>query len=66
LGRSLDAVIAFTPVNCHGRRLRKRYAMVRDHLSTFLDHPGVAVDNNATERELRPTAKLSSPRRWFG
>jgi transposase len=53
---SLDTIIALTPVNRDGRRLRKRYAKVRDHLFTFLDHPEVAADNNSSERELRPTA----------
>jgi transposase len=56
LERSLDAVIALAPVSRDGRRLRKRYAKVRDHLFTFLDHPEVAADNNSSERELRPTA----------
>ena len=56
LERSLDTIIALTPVNRDGRRLRKRYAKVRDHLFTFLDHPEVAADNNSSERELRPTA----------
>jgi transposase len=56
LERSLDAIIALAPVNRDGRRLRKRYAKVRDHLFTFLDHPEVAADNNSSERELRPTA----------
>ena len=36
--------------------MRKRYATVRDHLFTFLDHPEAAADNNSSERELRPTA----------
>jgi hypothetical protein len=31
LERSLDAVIALAPINRDGRRLRKRYAKVRDH-----------------------------------
>lgn len=56
LERSLDAVMALQPGNRHGRRLRKRYAKVRDHLFTFLDHPEVPPDNNGSERELRPTA----------
>jgi transposase len=56
LERSLDAVIALAPVNRDGQRLRKRYAKVRDHLFTFLDHPELAADNNSSERELRPTA----------
>ena len=56
LQRALDAVIALQPTNRHGRRLRKRYAKVRDHLFTFLDHPEVPPDNNGSERERRPTA----------
>jgi transposase len=36
--------------------LRKRYAAVREHLFTFLEHPEVTADNNGSERELRPTA----------
>ena len=30
--------------------------MQHTHLLTFLDHPEVGADNNASERELRPTA----------
>lgn len=53
---SLDAVMARAPITRDGQRLRKRYARVRDHLFTFLDHPEIAADNNSSERELRPTA----------
>ena len=53
---ALDAVMARAPTNRDGRRLRKRYAKVRHHLFTFLDHPEVTADNNSSERELRPTA----------
>jgi transposase len=56
LERDLDAVMALAPENRHGKRLRKRYAKVRDCLFTFLEHPEVAPDNNGSERELRPTA----------
>jgi len=56
LDHDLDAVMALAPVNRHGRRLRRRYGKVRDHLFTFLDHPEIAADNNGSERELRPTA----------
>jgi transposase len=56
LDRDLDAIMALVPENRHGKRLRKRYAKVRDHLFTFLDHPEVPPDNNGSERELRPTA----------
>lgn len=56
LDRDLDAIIGLAPENRHGRRLRKRYAKVRDSLFTFLEHPEVAPDNNGSERELRPTA----------
>jgi transposase len=53
---ALDAVMALAPTNRHGQRLRKRYGKLREHLFTFLDHPEVTADNNASERELRPTA----------
>ncbi|KDM65137.1 transposase [Acidiphilium sp. JA12-A1] len=56
LDHDLDAVMALAPINHHGRRLRRRYGKVRDHLFTFLDHPDIAADNNGSERELRPTA----------
>ena len=56
LEHALDAVMALAPTDRDGRRLRKRYAKVRDHLFTFLDHPELAADNNSSERELRPTA----------
>jgi transposase len=56
LDRDLDAIMALAPTHRDGRRLRKRYARVRDHLFTFLDHPEIAADNNSSERELRPTA----------
>ncbi len=56
LDRDLDAIMALAPENRHGKRLRKRYAKVRDHLFTFLEHPEVPPDNNGCERELRPTA----------
>jgi hypothetical protein len=48
--------MAMTPVDRDGQPLRKRYARLRDHLFTFLDHPEIAADNNSSERELRPTA----------
>jgi transposase len=56
LERELDAVMALAPTQRDGRRLRKRYGKLRGHLFTFLDHPEVSADNNASERELRPTA----------
>lgn len=56
LERDLDAVMVLAPTNRDGRRLRKRYGKVREHLFTFLTHPEVTADNNGSERELRPTA----------
>lgn len=56
LEHALDAVMTLVPTARDGRRLRKRYAKVRDHLFTFLDHPELAADNNSSERELSPTA----------
>jgi len=56
LERDLDAVMVLAPTNRHGLRLRKRYGLLREHLFTFLDHPEVTADNNASERALRHTA----------
>ncbi len=54
--REMDAIMALAPTNKEGKRLRKRYAKVRNHLFTFLQNPEVDPDNNSSERELRPTA----------
>ena len=56
LEREMTAIMALTPTNPHGKRLRKRYGKVRNSLFTFLDHPDVPPDNNGSEREVRPTA----------
>jgi transposase len=56
LDRDLDAIMVLAPSHHDGRRLRKRYGKLREHLFTFLDHPEIAADNNSSERELRPTA----------
>jgi transposase len=56
LDHALNVIMGLAPTNSHGRRLRKRYGKLRSHLFTFLDHPDVPPDNNASERELRPTA----------
>jgi transposase len=56
LDRELDAIMVLAPTNPHGRRLRKRYGKLRGDLFTFLEHPDAPPDNNASERELRPTA----------
>ncbi len=53
---ALDAVMALAPAHRDGQRLRRRYAKLRSHLFTFLDHPELPADNNSSERELRPTA----------
>ncbi len=54
--RELDVIMRLAPTNKEGKRLRKRYAKVRDHLFTFLENPDIDPDNNSSERELRPTA----------
>jgi len=56
LDRDVNTIMTLTPTNRHGRRLRKRYGKLRSHLFTFLEHPDAPPDNNASERELRPTA----------
>jgi len=54
--RELDVIMRLAPTNKEGKRLRKRYGKVRDHLFTFLENPDIDPDNNSSERELRPTA----------
>ncbi|MFL5288248.1 MAG: IS66 family transposase [Rhodopila sp.] len=56
LAHDLNAIMEVAPGNAHGKRLRKRYGKVRNSLFTFLEHPDAPPDNNASERELRPTA----------
>jgi transposase len=56
LDHELNAIMMLAPVNPHGKRLRKRYAKVRNSLFTFLEHPEAPPDNNGSERELQPTA----------
>src|SRR4051812_2921426 len=56
LERDLDAALALQPTDRHGRRLRKRYLAVRGSLFTFLEHPEAPLDNNRSERDLRPMA----------
>jgi transposase len=56
LEHDLNGVMVLAPTQRDGRRLRKRYGKVREHLLTFLSHPEITSDNNSSERELRPTA----------
>ena len=56
LNRELTRIMALSPVNRDGKRLRKRYHRIRNSLFTFLEHPEAPPDNNSSERELRPTA----------
>lgn len=42
----------------HARRLVKRLRRHEAELFTFLDHPGVASDNNHAERQLRPAVMV--------
>ena len=57
--RQLSELLMLKPDNKHGRRLQKRYGKVRRDLFTFLEHPDVPPDNNASERDLRPTAEVA-------
>jgi transposase len=56
LDHDLNVIMGLAPGNAHGQRLRQRYGKVRNSLFTFLEHPDAPPDNNASERELRPTA----------
>jgi transposase len=64
LDRDLDAIMALAPENQHGKRLRKRYAKIRGHLFTFLDHPEVPPDNNGSEREPQVAHRRNAWTRW--
>ena len=50
----LDALIETESENKNVKRLVKRLRRYRDASFTFLDHPGVPLDNNQAEREIRP------------
>ena len=54
--RDLNAVTGSGPTNPYGKRLRKRYGKVRNHLFSLLEHPEVPPNNNGSRRDLRPTA----------
>jgi transposase len=56
LDHDLNVIMGLAPINPHAKRLRKRYGKVRNSLFSFLEHPDAPPDNNASERELRPTA----------
>jgi transposase len=50
----LDDLCVLRYPNGNARRLAKRLQRHRDEIFTFLDHPGVAPDNNHAERQVRP------------
>jgi transposase len=51
----LDRLLAWPLLGKDAIRLRKRFIKHREHLFTFLHHPGVEPTNNACERALRPS-----------
>jgi len=53
LYRDLEAVLALSPQQEDGIRLRKRYLELRDNLFLFLDDPSIPATNNASEQALR-------------
>ena len=55
LERRMDAVMKLRPTNCHGIRLRKRFAKIRSNLFVFVTNRDVPYTNNASERALRPS-----------
>ena len=65
LDHDLDAIMALTPANCDGRSLRKRYARVRDHLFTYLDHPELAADRQQQRTRTQAHSHLPKSHRWL-
>ena len=49
-----DRLVATPPATPAEQAVGRRLAKQRDHLFTFLDHPGVDATNNLAERQLRP------------
>jgi transposase len=56
LDQEVGAALALDPTQTDGKRLRKRYAKVRNSLFTFLEDRELPPDNNGSEREIRPVA----------
>ena len=55
LDRRLDRIMAAVPIGEPGRKLRKRIAANRGHLSVFVTNRRVPYTNNVSERNLRPS-----------
>lgn len=55
LEKTANALLVADPrKDAEEERVRNRLFKQRDHLFTFLDHPGVDATNNLAERQLRP------------
>lgn len=54
LNEDADALFALDHADRQEEILYNRLTNQRDHLFTFLDHPGVDATNNLAERQLRP------------
>ena len=55
LDRRLDRIMAAVPIGEPGRKLRKRIAANRAHLSVFVTNRAVPCTKNVSERNLRPS-----------
>jgi transposase len=53
LQRRLEQCLALEPEQRHGRRLKKRYLSIKDHLFVFLRDPTVPPTNNSSEQAIR-------------
>jgi transposase len=53
LKRRLARCLALEPTNKHGRRLKKRYLKITDHLFVFLEDASVPPTNNSSEQAIR-------------
>jgi hypothetical protein len=49
-----ESLFAFSPTHPQEKAIHHRLSQQRNHLFTFLDHPGVDATNNLAERQLRP------------
>lgn len=53
LQRRLEQCLTLAPDHRHGRRLKKRYTKIKDHLFVFLRDASVPPTNNSSEQAIR-------------
>jgi transposase len=60
----IDELLARNPTHDPNRKLLKHLANEREHLLTFLSHPGVAATNWRAEQAIRPA--VVNRKHWGG